>query len=168
MASLEGKVVVITGAASGIGHATAHLLASRGATLSLADIQQEALDTTVAEIQKSTPKAHVFSKVVDVVKGNEVAGWLDETIKQYGKIDGAANIAGIIGTTGKKAIKDLDDADWDSVLDVNLKGVFNCLRGQLQRVDKDASIVNMASVAGLKGYRTGAPYCASKVKRLSR
>ena len=163
MTSFQGKVIAITGAASGIGLATAHLLASRDASLSLADIQQERLATVAADIQKSNPNCRIFQKAVDVAKSDEVASWLDETVKTVGSLDGAANLAGVIGGFGVKTIKETDDKDWDNVIDINLRGVFNCVRAELQRMGKGGSIVNAASVAGLKGYETAVPYCASKV-----
>lgn len=69
----------------------------------------------------------------------------------------------MIGKAGEKAIKDLTDEDCDSVMDVNLRGVFICMRAELQRMDKDASIVSASSVAGLQGMNRGAPYSTSKV-----
>ena len=163
MTSFEGKVVAITGAASGIGLATAHLLASRGASVSLGDIQQERLAEVATEIQKSNPKTRVFHKVVNVVKADEVASWLDETVKELGGLHGAANLAGVLGTTGARKISEMEDEDWDFVMDVNLRGVFNCVRAELQRMSEGASIVNAASVAGLRGYPKGAAYSTSKV-----
>lgn len=74
---------------------------------------------------------------------------------------GAANLAGVL-STGKRIV-DTKDEDWDSIIDVNLKGVFNCIRAELQRMDKDASIVSASSVAGLKGYGGAAAYSTSKV-----
>lgn len=79
----------------------------------------------------------------------EVADWLDETIKHLGPLSGAANLAGVLLIN--KQIVDTEDEDWDSIMDVNLRGVFNCVRAELQRMDKDASIVSASSVAGLKG-----------------
>ena len=166
MASLEGKVFAVTGAASGIGLATSHLLASRGATLALADVRQESLDATESDILKQNSSVKVYSRAVNVTKANEVASWLDETIKRFGKLDGAANLAGIEGRSMMlMSIAELEDEDWDEVMDVNLRGVFNCLRAELQRMTKDASIVNAASIAGQRGVKKGAPYCASKVGR---
>lgn len=166
MTSLEGKVIALTGCASGIGLATAHLLASRGASISIADVRLEPLENAVSEIKKSNPGACVFHKAVNVVKADEVGAWLDETIKELGPLTGAANLAGVLGKTGMKPIKDLSDEEFDFVMGVNLKGVFNCIRAELQRMDKDASIVNASSVAGLKGYANGGAYSTSKVRRL--
>ena len=165
MTSLEGKVIAITGAASGIGLAASHLLASRGAAISISDIRQEPLEAAVAAIRQSVPKVKSYHKAVNVAKPDEVDAWLDETVKELGALHGATNIAGVLGKGGAKGIKDLTDDEWDFVMDVNLKGVFNCLRAELQRMENNASIISMSSVAGLSGYAKGAPYCASKVSR---
>ena len=149
MTSLEGKVIALTGAASGIALATARLLASRGASISVADIRQEPLDAAVAEIRKAYPSVKIYAKAVNVKNAREVADWLDETIKHLGPLTGAANLAGVL-SIGKQIV-DTEDEDWDSVMDVNLRGVFNCVRAELQRMDKDASIVSASSVVGLKG-----------------
>ena len=101
MTSLEGKVIAITGAASGIGLATSHLLASRGAAISIADVRQEPLQAAVADIKKSVPSAKVYHKAVNVVKADEVGAWLDETVKEFGGLHGAANLAGVLGVFGK-------------------------------------------------------------------
>ena len=160
MTSLEGRVIAVTGAASGIGFATARLLASRGASISVADVRQDALDTAVAELKKSDPNVKIHAKAVDVRKGREVGEWLDETVKYLGPLTGAVNLAGVlsIGTQ----IADTTDEDWDSVMDVNLKGVFNCIRAELQRMDKDASIVSASSIAAFQGVGGGAAYSTSK------
>ena len=86
MTSLEGKVVAITGAASGIGLATAHLLASRGASISVADVRQKPLDAAVAAIKDSSLNVKIFAKGVDVLNGQAVDDWLDETIKELGPL----------------------------------------------------------------------------------
>lgn len=163
MTSLHGKVIAITGAASGIGKATAHLLAARGATISIADVRQGPLEEALASIKESNPSSKIYHKAVNVTKADEVKAWLDETVKELGGLHGAANLAGVVGKTGEKTIQDLTDEDWDFVLDVNLKGVFNCIRAELQRMESGASIVSASSVAGLKGYGKGAPYSTSKV-----
>lgn len=163
MTSLEGKVIAITGAGSGIGKATAHLLAARGATISLADINKEPLDAVVADIQTINPKARIHHQSVNVTKPAEVNSWLDETIKAFGPLTSAANLAGVLGKSGQTEVKDLSDEDWDFVMNVNLRGVFNCLRAELQRMGEGGSIVSTSSVAGLKGLNKGAAYSTSKV-----
>ena len=156
-------MVAITGSASGIGLATAKLLASRGAILTLADSRKEPLETTVNQIREEFPNTKVHARQVNVINAHEVASWLDECISRFKKIDGAANLAGTIGSSILlKNIAELSDEDFDSVINVNVKGVFNCLRAELQRMQRGASIVNAASVAGLIGAKNCAPYCTSK------
>ncbi|KAK4698089.1 hypothetical protein P7C71_g59, partial [Lecanoromycetidae sp. Uapishka_2] len=150
MTSLEGKVVAITGAGSGIGKATAHLLAARGATISIADINKEPLEAVAKEIQTSNPKARVHHQAVNVTKSSEVAEWLDETVKAFGPLTSAVNLAGVLGKTGQIGVKDLSDEDWDFVMNVNLRGVFNCLRAELQRMEDGGSIVTSPSIDGAK------------------
>ncbi|KAL8839707.1 MAG: hypothetical protein Q9176_004314 [Flavoplaca citrina] len=165
MASLEGKVIAITGGASGIGQATAHLLASRGATLAMADVQQGALTTTADSIKKTTPNAKILTKTVDVSSSQQVEAWIHETVSQFGKIDGAANLAGITGrSTNTSLVGDVEEDDFDKVMAVNVKGVFNCLKSQLNSMKEQGSgsIVNATSVAGVRGYPRSAAYCASK------
>lgn len=160
MTSLEGRVIAVTGAGSGIGFATARLLASRGASISVADIRKKDLDSAIAELKRSNPKIKIYAEVVDVRKGQEVGEWLDRTVKYLGALNGAVNAAGVPGQGTTIAVT--TDKDWDSVVDVNLKGVFNCIRAELNRMDKDASIVNTSSVGGLEGFPTAAAYSASK------
>ena len=149
MTSFEGRVIALTGAASGIALATARLLASRGASISVADVRQEPLDAAVADIKKAYPNVKIYAKAVDVRNAQEVTNWLDETIRHLGPLTGAVNLAGVL--LGGKHIVDTEDADWDFVMDVNLKGVFNCIRAELQKMDKDASIVSASSVVGFRG-----------------
>ncbi|KAL8862860.1 MAG: hypothetical protein Q9178_000802 [Gyalolechia marmorata] len=165
MASFDGKVIAITGGASGIGQATAQLLAARGAIVSMADIQQEALTATVDSIKKSTPNATVFTKTVDVTISKDVDAWIQETVSRFGTIDGAVNLAGTTGkSTSSTLVEDVEDDDFDKIIAVNVKGVFNCMKAQI-RCMKDqggGNIVNAASVGGVKGFPTYMAYCASK------
>jgi NADP-dependent 3-hydroxy acid dehydrogenase YdfG len=124
---MQGKVIAITGAASGIGLDTAKLLASKGAKVSLSDVQEGPLKQLVDDITKSGGTA--FATVVDVRNRKQVESWIEATVKSYGKLDGVVNAAGVIGRhIGIHGIEDIEDDEWDFVCDVNQRGVFNCLR----------------------------------------
>ncbi|KAB2569206.1 3-alpha-(or 20-beta)-hydroxysteroid dehydrogenase [Lasiodiplodia theobromae] len=109
MASLQGKVIAITGAASGIGLAVATLVASQGARVSLADVREKHLEEAADKIRSTG--AQVFSRVVDVRKPEQVDAWIEATVATFGRLDGAANIAGVAPTTPLE-VKDLDDESW--------------------------------------------------------
>lgn len=159
MANMKGKVVAITGAGSGIGRALTKLLASRGATLSLADRDQPGLDETVKGLE--VEGQIVLATVVDVRNTSHIEAWMERTVKKLGKLDGAANLAGV--HTGKgKILADETDENWDFIFDVNAKGVFKCMRSELNHMKDGGSIVNAASVAGIKGIPNSSIYVASK------
>lgn len=163
MAQLQGKVIAITGAASGIGLATARECAARGAALSLCDINEDALKKIVEEI-KSTG-ANAIGQRVDVSNSDNVDSWIAATVKHFGKLDGAANIAGVEGIPGGKVfsnIVDITNDHWDFIMGINLTGLFYCLRAQLRVMERGASILNVASMAGLMGRPGIAAYSTSK------
>lgn len=171
MASLEGKVVVITGAGSGIGRATATLLARHSVLLSLADVNQTALDTIRTELQQYSP-APIFTAVVDVRSQEACRLWITDTVAHFGQpIAGAANLAGVMGPSIAQecgAIRHITDSEFDLVMDVNVKGTLNCLRAQLPHMQEGSqgrggsAIVNAASIAGIVGVEYDGPYVASK------
>jgi NAD(P)-dependent dehydrogenase (short-subunit alcohol dehydrogenase family) len=160
--SFAGKVVGITGAAQGIGLATAQLLASRGASLSLADLQESALEQVAAKLKESFG-VDVIIYVLDVRNSDQVDQWIQKTIEHFGRLDGAANLAGVIGKNlGKTGITETEEDDWNFVLGVNLTGLMHCLRAQMRVIQGGGSIVNAASIAGLVGRPYSAAYSASK------
>lgn len=137
MSTFEGKVIAVTGAASGMGLAAAQLLASRGATISLADINESALQSAKSSL---APGNHITS-VVDVRKRESVDSWIETTITQLSRLDGAVNMAGIIRPT--VPIAELSDEDWDLTFAVNARGVMSCLRAQVKVMREGGSIVSI-------------------------
>ncbi|KAG4436052.1 Short-chain dehydrogenase/reductase aba4 [Cadophora sp. M221] len=162
----SGKVIAITGAASGIGLETAQLLASRGATLSLADVQEVVLLKVQRQLQ-SEFRVDVLITTLDVRNWQQVDAWVKATIERFGTLDGAANLAGVIPKSlGKKNIGEQDLDEWDQVLGINLTGLMHCLRAQLKAMaakhSGTASVVTASSIAGTTGRRNNASYTASK------
>ncbi|KAF2482042.1 3-alpha--hydroxysteroid dehydrogenase [Neohortaea acidophila] len=161
MPSVSGKIIVLTGAASGIGRETARYLASQGAKVSIADIQEQALQKVAAEIEKAG--GAIFTSVVDVRNRSQVEDWIRRTVDKFGKLDGAVNLAGVYGKqSGLANIEEIEDDDWDFVHAVNVKGLLNCLRAQIPEMRHGGSIVNASSVHGLQGSAKTAAYGASK------
>jgi arginine metabolism regulation protein II len=129
--------VAITGAASGMGLSTAQLLASKGARVSLADINEGGLKAAIASLED--PSKHMYT-TIDVSKSESVNLWIESTIKQMGRLDGAVNMAGVITTA--TPVADMSDKDWDFNFDVNARGVFFCLRAQLRAMTAGGSVVS--------------------------
>lgn len=148
--SLQGKVFAITGGASGIGLATAKMLSRRGATVCMADIDPTAMDDANAYF--SALSVPFLVTKVDVSKRPEVDSWIEHVVQQFGRLDGAANVAGVIGKChGITPISDFDDNEWDKIMAVNLTGAMYCLRAQLRNISDGGSIVNVSSIHGVKG-----------------
>lgn len=162
MASLQGKVIAVTGAAGGIGSATAAFLASRGATLSLADMDSKALDQIAGELRLKY-KVDVMATKVDVSSSDQVNNWIASTVKHFSKLSGAVNLAGTVGKEfGLKPAHEVSDDDFDSVMAINVKGLMACQRAQLRHIEDGGSIVNAASVSGKMGIPKALSYAASK------
>lgn len=124
-----------------MGLATAQLLASRGARISLADLNEEGLQKAISTLSGSDDNDRHFYRVVDVRKTASVDAWIKTTIQKFGYLDGAVNMAGVI--TKATPIVDASDQDWDFVMDVNATGVFRCLRAQLNAMNgRGGSIVS--------------------------
>ncbi|KIW00627.1 uncharacterized protein PV09_07822 [Verruconis gallopava] len=159
MASLDGKVVALTGGASGIGLACAKLFVARGARISTADLQEKALQDAETAIKSVTPTAEVMTYVLDVRNEEGCKAWIEETVKRYGRLDCAANIAGVF--KGVPLSKE-DGSAWNFMIDVNLTGLKNCMQAQLPHLRSGGSIVNAASILGITGDGEAAAYSVSK------
>lgn len=122
-----------------MGLSTAKLLASRGASISLADLNETAVQTAANELPTTSSNQKHIATVVDVRRSEMVNAWIDNTVKTLGKLDGAVNMAGVI--TPAKPITETSDEDWDFQFAVNAKGVFACLRAQLRAMGEGGSIV---------------------------
>ncbi|KAI1759928.1 NAD(P)-binding protein [Hypoxylon sp. FL1150] len=161
MSTLEGKIFAITGGASGIGLATAQILSKRGATICIADIDPDALSR--AEKHFTSLNLPFTVTRLDISKREEVDSWIDGIIQKYGRLDGAANVAGIIGKHhGLREVAELDDEEWHRIIGVNLTGTMYCLRAELGKIVDGGSIVNVSSVHGLQGFAKYGAYDASK------
>jgi len=157
---LENKVAIITGSAQGIGKSIAIELAKEGCNIVICDIDENLIKLTTEEISKLTDK-QILSFKVDITKINEVEKMTKDIFDKLKKIDILINNAGI--TKDNLLIK-MTDQEWDTVLEVNLKGVFNCTKSVSKIMIKQRSgrIVNIASVVGLMGNPGQANYSASK------
>lgn len=157
--SLFGKVVVVTGASSGIGEAIAQTLAGRGCKVVLAARRVENLEQLKTKIMRSKGQCIVVQ--TDVCKREEVKALLHTAEKEYGPIDILINNAGVMPLS---FMKNCHEDEWERMIDVNVKGVLNCiaavLPGMLERNSGD--IVNISSDAGRKVFPSGAVYCATK------
>ena len=162
MGSFQDKVFAVTGAGGGIGSATARLLASRGAKLSLTDIDAKALHQTTEDIRVEN-KSDVITSFIDVTGSDRVDWWIASTVTYFGKLSGGVNLGGTVGKEfGKKSAHEISDNDFELVMRVNVKGVMACQRAQLRHVEDGGCIVNAASVAGKIGIPNAISYGASK------
>ena len=159
MKRLENKVAIITGAARGIGFSIAEMLSKQGATSVIVDLNQEAVDAAVQQIDDMGNRAIGFA--ADVTNSEDIASIFKNIHKEFGKIDILINNAGI---TKDGLIMKMKESDWDAVINVNLKGTFICTQKVSRYMLKNRSgvILNIASVIGLMGNAGQANYSASK------
>jgi len=158
---LEGKVALVTGGTSGIGRETAVLFAKAGAKVVVAGRRELEGKETVGLVRAAGGDG-LFVKA-DVSKGSEVEALIQKTVEKFGRLDIAFNNAGIEGVW-VPLIKQTEE-DWDRTIDVNLKGVWLCLKYEILQMLKQGgggAIVNMASISGLVGFSGAAAYSASK------
>jgi 3(or 17)beta-hydroxysteroid dehydrogenase len=153
MNALEGKVVLITGAASGIGAEAARLMAAHGGKIAVADLDEAGADRVAQEIA-----GHAIG--MNVVSEADWARAIESTVRVFGALDVLVNCAGIELV---RSISETSLEDWRRVMSVNLDGVFLGTRAAMAAMAKrGGSIVNISSVAGINGYSRQAAYCASK------
>jgi NAD(P)-dependent dehydrogenase (short-subunit alcohol dehydrogenase family) len=160
-AQFENKVVLLTGAGSGIGRAAAMAFARQGAVVAVSDMRLPAAQETCAEIAKENPGARTLALALDVTRASDCEKTVADTEAGLGPIDVLVSNAGI-GHAG--TVLNTDEATWDLMMGVNAKGMFlmakAVLPGMIQR--GDGAIVNTASMAGLVAMPERAGYCASK------
>lgn len=156
---LLGKVALVTGGGQGIGRAVALMLARNGADVAISDINLETARTAAEEIEKIGRRAVAVE--ANVARFEDGERMVRETVEALGRVDILINNAGI---TRDKLMLRMSEEDWDVVLDVNLKGAFNCTRTAVRYMGKQRSgrIVNIASIVGLMGNAGQANYAASK------
>jgi NAD(P)-dependent dehydrogenase (short-subunit alcohol dehydrogenase family) len=156
----DGKVAVVSGAASGIGEATARAFASAGAAVVLADIQVGKGEAVAASINETGGQARFVS--CDMRKETDIRAVMDAAVSAFGRLDVAFNNAGIEGAQGDTAA--CTGENWDEVIAINLKGVWLSMKHQIPHMlaGGGGAIVNCASIAGLVGFPQIPAYVASK------
>ncbi|SHE59873.1 glucose 1-dehydrogenase [Chryseobacterium takakiae] len=162
MANLKGKVIIVTGAAMGLGLAAAEVLVSKGADLTLVDYNDEALNKTKEELVLKFPDRKFLTVAADVSVEENVKNYVYQTVKEFGKVDGLYNNAGI---EGKQApLVDYDIDVFKKVIDINLLGVYYGMKYVIPELQKNGGgkIVNVASVGGIRGVLNQTAYVATK------
>src|SRR5574341_1232759 len=161
---LKDQVAIVTGAASGIGRATAIVFAREGAKVAVADIQEhswlESEIPSTLEVIRAAGGEAAFVKT-DVTLRAQVEALVDETLRRYGQINILVNNAGIFI---RNAITEVSDEEWDRVMNLNLRGYFYTCRRVIPEMLKQGGgkIVNMSSIHGIRGTGTATTYCTSK------
>jgi NAD(P)-dependent dehydrogenase (short-subunit alcohol dehydrogenase family) len=158
--SLDGKVAFVTGAASGIGRVTALAFAREGASIVVADIDQQGNQDTASMIEDRGGQALAVS--CDVTSGEDVQAALTKTVERFGRLDYVFNNAG--AEQQPKPTADITEEEWDRIITINLRSVFLCLKYQIPLMLQHGggAIVNTSSGAGIKVFGRGAAYAAAK------
>jgi NAD(P)-dependent dehydrogenase (short-subunit alcohol dehydrogenase family) len=156
----SGKVALITGAAAGMGLATAQAFAEAGAAVVLADFKEDAVKKAAQKLVATGHKA--LAVRCDVSDDAQVAAMVDRAVAEFGRLDAAFNNAGVMARIAPTA--DSTREEWDRVIGINLRGVWSCMKHELQQMERQGSgaIVNNASVGALTGNPGIASYIASK------
>lgn len=158
--SFDGRVALVTGAARGIGRSIAETIAVKGGQVVLADLNFEQVNETALEIAKNSGNK-TFALPVDVSDTVNAKEMVTKAIEEFGRIDILVNNAGITRDT---LIMRMEEADWDAVIDINLKGAFNCSKAVVRSMMKQryGRIINISSVSGLAGQAGQTNYSSSK------
>lgn len=143
---LEGKVAIVTGAARGMGRATALRFGAEGASVVVNDVNPDGAEAVAAEIKSAGGRASAFA--ADVSDWEQVQAMINVTVSDFGTVDILVNNAGILRAT--HPLEDIPEEEWDLMMDVNLKGVFNCTKAVLpiMKAQRSGKIVNVSSSAG--------------------
>jgi len=159
---LAGQVAIVVGSGRGIGETIARTFAREGAAIALVDLakMKAELERIAQEISQNGGKA--IAMVADCTDDSQVKKMVDETVRRWGKIDILVNSAGLRGPL--VPVQDITEEEWDTVLDVNLKGVFLCCRAVLKVMmqQKSGSIVSISGTAGKEGMALRGSLCAAK------
>ncbi|MEA2934161.1 MAG: hypothetical protein QOD74_807 [Variibacter sp.] len=158
--SFAGKVAFVTGAANGIGRAAAQAFSREGADVVLADLSEKGNQETARLVQNAGGRA--LAVKCDVSKSEDVRAAIEKTVQTFGRLDFAFNNAG--GEQPVTPAADLTEEEWDRITDVDLRGVFLCMKYEIPSMLKQGggAIVNTSSGAGVKGIAGQAAYCAAK------
>lgn len=164
MLPITEKVIVITGASSGIGEATARLLASQGARVVLGARRRERLESLAADIRNQGGVAEY--RVTDVTRQEDVQALVDLAVERFGRIDVMVNNAGVMPLSPLDALK---IGEWNQMIDVNIRGVLHGIAAALPLMQgqRSGQIINVASIGAYKPIATGAVYCATKAAVVS-
>ncbi|MDQ7731298.1 SDR family oxidoreductase [Halomonas sp. SpR1] len=159
MSNIQDKVILITGASSGIGEATARTLANQGASVVLGARRTDRLEKLVAEITAAGGKA--IACAVDVTRREDVQSFADYALEKFGRIDVIINNAGVMPLSPLAALK---VEEWNHMIDVNIRGVLHGIAAVLPTMQQQGSghVISISSIGGLYVVPTGAVYCATK------
>lgn len=156
---MKNKVALITGAAAGIGRATALEFAKQGAKTVISDLDKKGLDETAKMIESED--GEVLSLLTDVSKSDEVKKMVDNILDHFGRLDYACNNAGIEGEMAATA--DYSEEQWDKVMNINLRGQWLCMKYEIPAILKQGgAIVNISSILGKVGFAQAPAYTAAK------